>query len=456
MTAPPLWRHQSDAVAFLTERGGVGMLDMDMGVGKTRCAIEYCERMNFSRVLVLTPKVVIDHWQDDLGQFDPRAPRVANLSNGTAQKKAREIVYATSSPREPGFVVVNYQSAVTKTLATILLAMEFDALIVDESHRLKAPNGKQSKWVGLKLAPTIRHRILLTGTPMPHSPMDLFAQFRILDPSVYGYSYWKFRNRYGVMGGYNCKQVVSYQNVEELQAKMRAHSFHVNGDDVLDLPEALPPVRIGIELSTAERAAYKAVENEFEAQVLDGTITVSNALVKLLRLQQLTGGHAHIETDIGTVCRPIGSSKCDAMLDMLNEDVPTGTPVVVFFRFVDEIESVYKAARVQGYRPKILRGGVNELASWQAGEGDLLLTQIQCGSVGVNLSRAHHCFFYSLGYSLGEYLQACKRLHRPGQTHAVSYYHLVAKGTVDGQVHRALQARAKVIDFILSAVRGGG
>jgi len=282
--------------------------------------------------------------------------------------------------------------------------------------------------------------------------MDIFAQFRILDPGIFGWSFVRFRDRYAVMGGYGNHQVVGFQNVTEMKAKMRSRSFHVASDDVLDLPEALPAVRHSVELSREERSAYKAVDTEFEAQVLDGTITVSNALVKLLRLQQLAGGNAHIETDRGTICRTIGTSKRHALFDLLG-DVRKGEPVVVFFRFVDEIEDVAEDAEALGYTPKQLRGGVNELAEWKAGEGDLLLVQIQSGGTGVDLSRSHICVFYSLGYSLGEYQQAVKRLHRPGQTRPVAYYHLIADGTVDEAVHRAIRSKRKVIDSVLDDVR---
>jgi SNF2 family DNA or RNA helicase len=78
---------------------------------------------------------------------------------------------------------------------------------------------------------------------------------------------------------------------------------------------------------------------------------------------------------------------------------------------------------------------------------------MQAGGVGVDLTRARVCAYYSLGFSLGEYLQSRKRTHRPGQTRSVLYVHLVAEGTIDEQVYRALEARQDVIAAVLASGR---
>jgi SNF2 family DNA or RNA helicase len=72
--------------------------------------------------------------------------------------------------------------------------------------------------------------------------------------------------------------------------------------------------------------------------------------------------------------------------------------------------------------------------------------------VGINLVRARYCVFYSLGFSLGEYLQARKRIHRPGQSHTCTYYHLIAKGTVDETVYKALARREEVVEAVLKGL----
>lgn len=476
---PPMWHHQEQAVQFIEEHDGKAMLYYGLGTGKTRCAIEWCDRQEFHRVLVLTPKAVIEHWRDDAEQFSSRPLRIAALSSGTMAKKLKEVAWATASNHEPAFVIVNYESAAAKAMKPVLLALGFDALVVDESSKMRAPFGKYSKWVGLKLAPLIPNRILLTGTPFPNSPLDIYGQMRILDPSIFGWSYARFRDQYAIRGGYEGHEVIGFQNLDSLKEKMRSVTIHAASDAVLSLPDRIPPVRVSFELNADEREVYGKVEYEFEAEVLDGTITVSNALVKLLRLQQLTGGHAHIETDEGSVCRAVGTSKQEALFSLLEESrgdesrgdaspcnpslsdssprdpdgEPAGAPAVVFFRFVAEMNAVRDEAIRRGYSPRVLRGGVNELADWQSGGGDLMLVQIQSGSMGITLVRASVCIFYSLGFSLADYIQAEGRLHRPGQTRSVRYFHLVARGTVDSKVYAAIKRKEKIVESVLSGVR---
>ena len=79
----------------------------------------------------------------------------------------------------------------------------------------------------------------------------------------------------------------------------------------------------------------------------------------------------------------------------------------------------------------------------------MLNAQIQAGGVGVNLSRAAYCVYYSVGFSLSDFVQSLARTHRAGQTRKVSYYHLLARDTVDAKVYAALAARKRVIDAVL-------
>jgi SNF2 family DNA or RNA helicase len=75
------------------------------------------------------------------------------------------------------------------------------------------------------------------------------------------------------------------------------------------------------------------------------------------------------------------------------------------------------------------------------------------GGLGIDLTAARRCVYYSLGFSLGDYEQSLARLHRPGQGHPVTYYHLVAEGTVDRRVYRALSKRRDVVESVLEELK---
>ena len=101
----------------------------------------------------------------------------------------------------------------------------------------------------------------------------------------------------------------------------------------------------------------------------------------------------------------------------------------------------------------LLAIGRNELAAWQAGQGNALVVQLKAGGLGVDLTRAHYQIYFSLDYNLGDYLQTRKRIHRPGQTRAVTYLHMIAAGTVDHAVYAALAKREEVATSVLAGLR---
>ena len=110
-----------------------------------------------------------------------------------------------------------------------------DMIICDESQRIKTPGAKQSKAMH-RLGKRAKYKLTLTGTPVTQGPLDFFSQYKFLDPSIFGNSYYAFRARYAVMGGYERKQVVGYNNLPELIRKAHSIAFRVTKEEALDLP----------------------------------------------------------------------------------------------------------------------------------------------------------------------------------------------------------------------------
>src|SRR3954451_21406334 len=134
-------------------------------------------------------------------------------------------------------------------------------LILDESHRVKAPGGTASKNCAL-LGQHAGHVLELTGTPMPHSPLDVYGQFRAMDPGIFGTNFSRFRLRYAVMGGWEGKVVVGYQNQEEFARKFGSACFVVKKTEAgLDLPDVVHVDRT-FELQARSRKAYTTLEHD--------------------------------------------------------------------------------------------------------------------------------------------------------------------------------------------------
>src|SRR5262249_27418740 len=122
-------------------------------------------------------------------------------------------------------------------------------------------------------------------------------------------------------------------------------------------------------------------------------------------------------------------------------DLPEDEPVVAFARFHADLDTIARAGRRVGRECAEISGRVNQAADWKAGKASVLAAQIQTAGEGQDFTRARYVAYYSTGFSLKDYLQSRKRVHRPGQTRPVVYYHLLARNTIDPLMMRALEQR---------------
>lgn len=451
----PAWSHQKQGFHFAKELVAA-MLAMDMGTGKSRTAIGLLEEWDCNVVVILCPKSVLRVWP---GQFEQHAERKWHVAVAdpklTVQKRAAKLAeeYAYHSQHGPVVLVVNYEASWRPAMSQWLKRLKIDCLVMDESHRIKSAGGKASLHTAM-LRKRATHALALTGTPMPHSPLDLYAQFRSLDPGIFGTSANRFKHRYAIMGGFEDRQVVGWQNEEEMADKFGSISYVCRKDEVLDLPPYQHIERF-TELEPKTTKLYKRLERDLVADIEEGTVTAANALTRLLRLQQCTSGFTKTDEEVEVqISGEKWSEKQELFRDVL-EDIDLSEPVVVFCRFQHDIRACREVCEKMGRRVGELSGRVHDLTdhATMRDTDDALIVQIQAGGVGIDLTRARYAIYYSLGFSLGDYEQSLARVHRPGQTLPTYYVHLLAKGTVDEKVYTALRERKQVVDAVVEASR---
>ena len=448
------WRHQRAAYRFCLDKiaarlHGV-LLAMGMGTGKSLVACMLVLGLAARRVLIACPLRVVPVW---IAQFErhvsiPIVIVALDEDAGTVAEKqelAAEKLRLAEARGVPLVVIINYDGVWREPFASWADKIRWDIIFADEAHRIKAPGGKASM-AFKRLRTRASYRIALTGTPMPHGPMDVYAIFRFLDITIFGPSFSAYRQTYAVMGGFHNKQITGFQKLDQLERLMSKITFRV-GKEVLDLPPETH-VTYHCDLASEARRVYRDLEEDFVARVLDGTCTAANAMVKLLRLQQVSGGI--VPTDDGVAHR-IDNAKQKLFADTL-EDIGSDEPVVVFCRFHADLDAIHEACEQNGVASLELSGRRDEIGRWQGGEGQVLAVQISAGGVGVDLTRARFSMYYSLSFSLGEYDQALSRVHRPGQTRPVEHIHLVTRNTVDAKIMRALEKRAEVVQSILAEI----
>ena len=447
------WKHQLDAFEFAFWKQAT-MLAMDMGTGKSATTINLLDNWSLDQsgqlliknIFILCPKSVIDVWPDQFNKHAFFKYNVVPLIKGSVMHRtsmAADELLTSQKLAMPLVLITNYECFRMDEFFKFCMRVKWDVVICDESSRIKSAKGKTSRYLA-RLAVRVDRRLCLTGTPMPHSPLDVWAQYRFLDPNIYGTSYTRFKMRYAILGGFEEREVVGYQHMDELNLKFYSIAFRVKKRDVLDLPEETTIIR-RTELSIATRKIYKSLERDFIAGVQDGIITASNALVKLLRLQQLTGGFAVTE-EKRTVS--IGDEKSILLKDVL-EEIGSDESIVVFAQFTEDLRNIARVSRELGLKYFELSGRLKQLKEWQDGDSAILGVQIQAGGMGVDMTKSCYAIYYSTGFNLGNYEQSKARLHRPGQTRNVTYTHLVIKDTIDERVYGALLKRKNIVESVL-------
>lgn len=452
----PRWQNQEEAMQFALRHNAV-MLDLDMGCGKTRVAIDTIwQRRDSFRVLVVCPKAVIPVWRENLEKFAPPGWVCWDEQTGSVKTKAEHLQQFLNDRMQAvatrQFVVVNYDCVWRVPMGDLVLKAGFNTIILDESHRAKAAGSKISKYLAM-LGKRVKYRMCLSGTPMANSPLDVYGQYRFLDPSIFGTNHYEFMNRYAVMGGPEHRFVVGYKNQKELNEKFQSIAYTCRMSDVADrlkLPPQLPVTKQSVILPTKDYKLTKELAKDFIAECNEGgSIVVSNVLSKMIRMQQIASGYCMVQDGpIGDKqVQELNTSKADALGDLLTDISPEAS-VVVFCVFVHDLDTVAVVAGGAKRKAFELSGRVNQLSDWKNNPGAVIAVQIRAGAEGVDMTNANHAIYFSLPYSLAQYNQSKARLYRPGQTRPVHFCHLIAEGTIDDAIYKSLQRKRDVIDAI--------
>lgn len=430
---------KSKSVAILAE----------MGTGKTLISIGiagylYLQK-EINKLLIVAPLSITKVWEEEFQKFADFDYQLEVLEGPTKEKsETLRNLFGTKLQ----VAVVNYESCwrMEKEIAL----WKPDMIICDESSKIKNPQAKQSKALH-RLGKISKHNMILTGTPVTNNPLDFFSQYKFLDESIFGGSYYSFRARYAIMGGYGNYQVVGYKNLPELTEKAHSIAFRITKKEALDLPEQVDVTR-HVELEPMARAIYNQVERDSYAELSQGEVVVRNVLTKLLRLSQITGGY--IKDEFSEIEEQVSSAKLNALEEIIEECLDADKKVVVFARFISEIDAITKMLKHHGIKYSLIRGDVKDRASEvEKFQNDkdvkVFVGQLQTTGMGLTLTASDTAVFYSLSYNFADYEQAKARIHRIGQKNNCTYIHLIAKKTIDEKVMEALSKKKNIADLVV-------
>lgn len=359
----------------------------------------------------------------------------------------------------------------SKTMADIILeaVQRFapDLVVVDESHLIKG-NGSHSSRLMARISKHVPRRVLLTGTVMPQGPLDVFGQWRFLDPLAFGrtlndgrrvpLNFHDFKSRYSVSGGFKGKEVVSYRNIDELQAVMGKLSVVAKKEDCLDLP-ATQDVILTVTPNEKEVAAYEECCRKLVVNMDDGTKTAAaNRVTQFIRLRQIACGH--MPNGRGEIVT-LGTSKVDKVTSLVDTTLAGQNRIVVFCAFSHEVRSYTEALskgknvvlRVDGGTPQDERIKIRKRFASNSTQRLIIVAQIETMSTSINeLVIANTAIFTSLPMRRDVFIQARDRLNRSGQKRKVTYYHLQSADTVDQKIYESHLQRTDLESSVLSHV----
>lgn len=450
------YQHQKNAVGLAARAGRFGLF-MEMGTGKTKSAIDWAsllmQRGAIGGALILCPKAVVLNWEREIGTHSPlpAAQRMVCSIRGTAKQKERALEQGWHMA---SFFITNYATLLSDLDFAQLVTRKRLAIILDESTNIKTPTAKTTK-AAHQLKDLTQYKLLLSGSPITQGPLDAFSQFGFLDHKITGHhNFFSFKAEYAVMGGFQAREVVGYKNLERLAARLAPFNYRVLKKDCLDLPDKIYQT-IEVEAGPKQREAYNSMRDESIVELGDFSVAAPVTLTRMLRLQQITAGFLpkldEFGKEIGT--HEFESPKLDAAEELVNQAVEGGQKVIVWCRFIREIEALAK--RLEGHGVVSYYGAVSDdqrQANVDAFQTDpnvkVFIGQIQTGGIAITLTAASVEIYVTNTFALVDRLQSEDRAHRIGQKRNVTIIDLVVKGTLDAYVLRTLRDKKSLADVI--------
>lgn len=450
-----LFKHQKHGLDLSWDRESYAWF-LEMGLGKTAALIHNAGMLYMERglrgVLVVAPNKVDDQWLDEQipEHLDPRI----NTRLMHWGKKAR------FSSDAMNWFAINIDAVRTpKGRAACELFIELCdgkvMMIVDESHDIKNLRAARTK-ACIELGKKCAWRRIATGTPIGKNCEDKFSQFYFLDPAIIGHKYISsFRARYCITTMIQGRPVVVGQKrTEEFYGLVAPHMYRLTKDEAVDLPKKLY-VKVPYEMGAETRHHYTNMKDLFMAQLEDGTITrATHAATMLLRLQQITNGF--IVGDDGRAKR-FSDERAKELLNIL--DQRTGKSVI-WCRFKEDIAQVEHFLLKVGRVPVVYHGDIKskdrDIAKERFLHGDAtdFLSNPETGGTGLNLQGDYDTvIYYSNGFNSIKRRQSEDRSHRHGMKKQVTYFDIVASGSIDQLILNNLKGKKALSDLTLDEIR---
>ena len=465
--------HQVTAFNVSRDREAYGLF-LEQGLGKTKVILDTAAHLwsngKINTLLIIAPNGVHAQWVTDqmpvhMPDFVPHKAliyRSAQTKQWTAH--AEDVLAYDDGLR---IIAMHQEALATKKGESFLhraLHSGRALWVIDESDSIKSAGAERTK-VALRYRGSAPYRRILTGTPVSNGIEDLFTQLKWLDDDVHGFSsFYTFRNRYCVTqpvpgAPRGVVKIVGYQNVDELKHRMDAWTLRLTAADCLGLPERVY-MEHPVQMTEEQKRTYAELRDEMLTQLSNGTIiSAEQAVVKILRLQQVLCGH------IGDEDKNVHSIPTNRADEALSVAEQSHDKVMIWARFHHDIdllvrtfqEADAKADRQDKPGPRwnpVVWDGRTTIDDRIANKRTFM-EDPNCRAFIGNPSAAgrgldgmqhasHTMIYYSNSFKAVDRWQSEARLFRDGQKGTVKVIDLVVPKSIDGYILKALKAKKDI------------
>ena len=384
-------------------------------------------------------RVARDTWPAEIEKWEHLAGLTYSVAIGTEAERLAAL-------RRPAHLYLINRENVDWLITKSGIPFDFDMVVIDELSSFKSHAAKRFKSL-LKVRPTVKRMVGLTGTPSSNGLMDLWAEFRILDMGQrLGRYITHYRNNFFVPDKRNQQMIFSYKpraGAEDAIYRLISDiTISMKSADFLKMPECIIN-EVPVALSEKEWSVYQALKEDMVVDLKDEEIDAVNAAVLSGKLLQMANGAVYNEEkDI----IHIHDRKLDALEDLI--EGANGKPVLVAYWYNHDLQRIKERFSVREIKTS------QDIKDWN--NGDIPVAVIHPASAGHGLNiqfGGSTIIWFALTWSLELYQQTNARLWRQGQKSTVVIHHIIAKDTIDEDVMKALRKKEKIQSALIDSVK---
>ena len=437
--------YQSFATDFIKSHPSSAVL-LDMGLGKTVITLtalfDLClDTFEVQKILVIAPlRVARDTWSAEIKKWDHLKGLTYSVAVGSETERKAALMQRVN------IYIINREN-VSWLVESSGLPFDYDMVVVDELSSFKSYQAKRFKSL-MRVRPTVKRIVGLTGTPSSNGLMDLWAEYKILDMGKrLGRFITHYRDEFFTPDKRNGQVIFSYKpkdgSEDEIYRRISDITISMKCTDYLKMPECVMN-EVKVQLSDAERKVYDTLKHDLVISLNGAEIDAGNSAALSNKLSQLANGAVYTEDKQAI---EIHNQKIQALEDLI--EAANGKPVLIGYWFRHDLERIKKHFHVREIKSS------KDISDWNEGNIPIAVIHPASAGHGLNLQTGGSTLiWFGLTWSLELYQQTIARLWRQGQTaDTVVIHHIITEGTIDNLIMKALVKKDQSQTALIEAVK---